>query len=251
MGTVERVSTYDDVPIEPASTLMLLRDGVDGLEVLMLRRTTKLRFAAGHYVYPGGRVDAADGEIESNEAYAFAAVRECFEEAGVLLAVDASGAPVAADHPVFDRRIDVLEDRVAFHELLQSHGLRAATDSMIWCARWIAPKGVFARRFDTRFFVAPHPEGQAWGHDDGETVASEWVRPEVALAHHAANEWELMPPTFFTLHELARHADVASALASARTVGTPPALLPKRRLDAEGRPQGLAFPWEPGYDSLD
>ena len=95
----------EEMPIKPAATVMLVRDTADGLEVFMLRRTASAAFAGGMYVFPGGKVDAADGD--GDEAFVVAAIRECFEEAGVLLAVDAAGEMVVDGHPVLAHRHDV------------------------------------------------------------------------------------------------------------------------------------------------
>jgi len=174
--------TETEVPIRPAATVMLLRDAADGLEVFVLKRTSAAVFASGMYVFPGGKVDAADGE--GDEAFRVAAIRECYEEAGVLLAVDADGEMVHDGHPALAHREAVYDGTVDMRALAAEHGLRLATDSLPWMSHWITPKGETARRFDTRFFMAAHPAGQTSHHDDNETVASMWVRPADALARH-------------------------------------------------------------------
>lgn len=166
--------------MKPAATVMLLRDTTLGLEVFMLRRTNNAVFAGGMYVFPGGKVDAADGE--GDEGYRVAAVRECYEEAGVLLAVDADGRMVDDGHPALAHRTAVYDGDVDVRALAADHGLRLATDALPWTSHWITPKGETARRFDTRFFMAASPAGQTFHHDDNETVASMWVRPADALA---------------------------------------------------------------------
>lgn len=237
-----------EVPVRPAATVMLLRDTGSGLEVFMLRRTVNAAFAGGMYVFPGGRVDDSDGE--GDEAFVVAAIRECFEEAGVLLAVDAEGRTVSDGHPVLDHRHAVHDGHVDVRALADDHGLRLDTGSMVWVSHWITPKGETARRFDTRFFAVASPPGQTSHHDDNETVASMWVRPTEALQRMAAGELALMPPTVANLEFLAPHADVAAALAAARTVGTPPCILPKLRV-LDGRFAGIAMPGDADYDSLD
>ena len=152
---------------------MLLRDTADGLEVFMLRRTNAAVFAGGMYVFPGGRVDPADGE--GDEAFVVAAIRECYEECGVLLAVDDAGRMVDDGHPALAHRAGVYEGTVDMRALAADHGLRLLTDALPWVSHWITPKGETTRRFDTRFFVAASPAGQTSHHDDNETVASMWV----------------------------------------------------------------------------
>lgn len=237
-----------EVPIKPAATVMLLRDTPDGLEVFMLRRTSNAVFAGGMYVFPGGKVDAADGE--GDEGYRVAAIRECYEEAGVLLAVDTDGRMVDDGHPALAHRTAVYDGDVDVRALASDHGLRLATDALPWMSHWITPKGETARRFDTRFFMAASPAGQTSYHDDNETVASMWVRPADALARWEAGELQLMPPTVTNLRVLAAHTSVAAAMEAAWAVGTPPCILPKIRLDAAGRFVGVAMPGEPDYDDL-
>lgn len=238
----------DEIPVKPAATVMLLRDTAEGLEVFMLRRTVSAAFAGGMYVFPGGKVDPADGE--GDEAYVVAAIRECFEECGVLLAIDADGRMVDDGHPVLEHRHDVHDGSVDMRALAAEHGLQLDVDALPWVAHWITPKGETARRFDTRFFAAASPVGQSSYHDDSETVASMWVRPADALVRHAAGELQLMPPTIVNLQFLQAHDDVASAMAAARAVGTPPCILPKIKI-VDGKMAGIAMPGDADYDSLD
>jgi len=237
-----------EVPVKAAATVMLLRDTQSGMEVFMLRRIQNAAFAGGMYVFPGGKVDAADGE--GDEGYRVAAVRECYEEAGVLLAVDVDGAMVSDGHPALAHRHAVHDGDVDVRALSAEHGLRLATDALPWMSHWITPKGETARRFDTRFFMAASPAGQTSNHDDNETVASMWVRPADALERFEAGELQLMPPTVTNLRFLDAHTTVASAMGAAWAVGTPPCILPKIRLTAEGRMAGIAMPADPDYDSL-
>ena len=238
----------EEVPIRPAATVMLLRDTDGGLEVFMLRRTSAAVFAGGMYVFPGGKVDPADGD--GDEAYVVAAIRECYEEAGVLLADDADGRPVDDGHPALTHRDAVYDGTVDMRALAATNGLSLRTGDLPWVAHWITPKGETARRFDTRFFAAACPTGQTSHHDDNETVASMWVRPVDALARGQAGELILMPPTIANLQFLAAHPTVATAMDAARTVGTPPCILPKIR-QVDGRIVGVAMPGDPDYDSLD
>lgn len=227
---------------------MLLRDTDEGIEVFMLRRAAASAFAGGMYVFPGGRVDDADGE--GDEAFVVAAIRECFEEAGVLLAVDERGQMVADGHPVLAHRHDVHAGDVDVTALAASHGLRLATDQLPWVSRWITPRRETTRRFDTRFFVAASPAGQTSLHDDHETVESMWVRPDEALAQGDRGDLMLMPPTVANLRFLADHATVASALDAARSVGVPAPIMPKVRTGRVGMNAVVALPGDPDYDSL-
>jgi len=238
----------DDIPIRPAATVMLLRDTAAGLEVFMLRRTNAAVFAGGMYVFPGGKVDPSDGD--GDEGFVVAAIRECYEECGVLLAVDPQGQMVDDGHPALAHREAVYDGSVDVRALAADHGLRLATDQLVWMSHWITPKGEATRRFDTRFYVAASPVGQSSHHDDSETVASMWVRPADAIASFEAGELQLMPPTITNLRFLEQCPTVADAMTAARAVGVPPVILPKlRRVD--GRMVGIAMPGDADYDSLD
>jgi 8-oxo-dGTP pyrophosphatase MutT (NUDIX family) len=238
----------DEIPIKPAATVMLLRDTTEGLEVFMLRRTNAAAFAGGMYVFPGGKVDPADGE--GDEAFVVAAIRECYEECGVLLAVDADGNMVDDGHPALAHRDAVHDGTVDVRALAAEHGLRLLTDALPWMSHWVTPKGETTRRFDTRFFVAASPVGQTSHHDDSETVASMWVRPADALDRWQRSELQLMPPTVANLEFLHDHHDVQSAMAASRAVGTPPCILPKIRV-VDGRMAGISLPGDADYESLD
>ena len=238
----------DDIPIRPAATVMLLRDTAAGLEVFMLRRTNAAVFAGGMYVFPGGKVDPSDGD--GDEGFVVAAIRECYEECGVLLAVDPQGQMVDDGHPALAHREAVYDGSVDVRALAADHALRLATDQLVWMSHWITPKGEATRRFDTRFYVAASPVGQSSHHDDSETVASMWVRPADAIASFEAGELQLMPPTITNLRFLEQCPTVADAMTAARAVGVPPVILPKlRRVD--GRMVGIAMPGDADYDSLD
>jgi 8-oxo-dGTP pyrophosphatase MutT (NUDIX family) len=227
---------------------MLLRDTSDGVEVFMLRRTTAAAFASGMYVFPGGKLDAADGE--GDVGFVMAAIRECYEEAGVLLATDADGHMVGDGHPALAHRQAVYDGAVDLCALCAQHDLRPAIDDLVWLSRWITPVGEATRRFDARFFVAIAPADQASRHDDNETIASAWVRPRDALARHRAGELTMMVPTVKNLEFLAEHDNSASVMAAARKVGSPEPILPRLRLDDDGRMTGVALPGDPDYADL-
>ena len=238
-----------DVPVRPAATVMLVRDSAAGPEVFMLRRTTQAVFAGGMYVYPGGKVDTADGD--GDDAFLVAAIRECYEEAGVLLAEEPDGALISDGHPALDHREAVHDGTVDVQDLCREHGLRMATDRMAYVARWITPKRESPRRFDTRFFLAVSPPSQHSVHDDTETIASEWVLPAEALRRQVAGEMLMLPPTITTLTFLSGFATAEAALVAGRAIGVPPTILPKIRVGADGAFTGVSLPGDDDYSELD
>jgi glyoxylase-like metal-dependent hydrolase (beta-lactamase superfamily II)/8-oxo-dGTP pyrophosphatase MutT (NUDIX family) len=212
----------------PAATLILLRDG---MEVLMLQRTQHAAFLGGAYVFPGGSLDAQDNdmrrvlgitEAQANErlklssggiAYYVAAIRECFEEAGILLACDQHGAPVEAA-----RAEELMRWRnKPFRELLEAEDLYVPAGDLAYYGHWITAPGR-SRRFDARFFVARAPEGQQGSHDAAETVHDVWITPREALERGARNEIELVNATQQSLKDLARFADPRAAFEHARAL---------------------------------
>ena len=266
------------VPLRPAATVMLVRDhAVNGLEVFMLQRTMKAAFAKGMYVFPGGRVDDVDdaSELEAicdrftdahasgllgvprgGLAYWIAAIRECFEEAGVLLArrADEQDALRFDDPTVESRFVElrraVNDGELGFIDMCMKENLRLTTDTMHYVSHWITPIGE-VRRFDTRFFIAPAPPAQAPLHDDRETIDSLWVSPREALDRCERGELAMIPPTISNLEFLLPHWTTAEALAAAQRVGTPVTVLPKLRTDAEGRVVGIVLPGDPDYADHD
>jgi 8-oxo-dGTP pyrophosphatase MutT (NUDIX family) len=265
------------IPVRPAATVMLVRDGTDGLEVFMLQRTHGAAFARSQYVFPGGKVDDADhGDVfepicdglddgpasaqmgleRGGLAWLVAAIRECFEEAGVLLARPVDDTDVIRfDDPDVAARFNDARHRVhdgslSLADLCEREGLRLLVDRMHLVDHWITPVGE-RRRFDTRFFVARAPEAQEPLHDDGETIASLWVRPADALRMWQDGELQMFPPTVFSLRFLEPHATAEAAMAAAEAVGIPQPVLPKLRLDDEGKVAGILRPGDDGYDDLD
>jgi 8-oxo-dGTP pyrophosphatase MutT (NUDIX family) len=217
-----------------AATIMLLRDS-DDLEVLLLRRSGATPFVPGAHVFPGGAVDPADhepaiegvvdglGEAAARRilgvddgamAFWFAAVRECLEEAGVLLATQ-DGRPVDLGHPVrsdlvaLRRRIERGDEHLA--STCVRHGLRLPLGDLVYVSRWITPAGS-PRRYDTRFFAARTPEGQEAVADDWEAVDAAWWRPADALDAWQAGRIDLIEPTVASLTLLADFDTASSAL---------------------------------------
>jgi 8-oxo-dGTP pyrophosphatase MutT (NUDIX family) len=203
------------VPVRDAATVMLVRDDPAGIEVFMLRRNADLVFVPGAYVFPGGAVDEADA-AEGGDAFAVAAIRECFEEAGALLAYDRSGEFVdLRDEATAERflayRSEVHAGRRTIHEVCAREGLRLAVDALHPVRRWFTPPRS-PRRFVTRLFIARAPVNQVFLHDDRETVASEWVRPADALARFVGGDIELILPTERSLELIAKASTVDELL---------------------------------------
>lgn len=221
----------DDVPIRDAATVVLLRDGAAGVEVWLLTRVTGMAFAAGMSVFPGGRVDDSDAALpitgadipamaarfgcsqDTMRALLGAAVRETFEETGVLLTspvADLSGA-----------REDVELGRVSFGDLLRSNGLSVNAGALRPWSRWVTPKGE-VRRYDTRFFIGALPEAAEARDVTSESSAAEWLPIGVAIEQAQRGQRYLLPPTMLTLAALADCASVAQAQAAADTATMEP-----------------------------
>jgi 8-oxo-dGTP pyrophosphatase MutT (NUDIX family) len=226
------------VPRE-AATVMLVRPAAAGLDVYMLRRQATMAFAAGAYVFPGGSVDPRDADEEVSwtgpdaaewgrifaappslaRALVCAAVRETFEESGVLLAGE-SPESVVADTTSDDweaDRLALLDRSVSLGELLTRRGLVLRADLLRPWSRWITPV-IEPRRFDTRFFAAALPPGQRTRDVGGEASEVAWVRPADALAAGRRGEIRLFPPTMVSLSELAECGDVGTVLSGPRQV---------------------------------
>jgi 8-oxo-dGTP pyrophosphatase MutT (NUDIX family) len=224
----------------PAATVVVLRDSPAGPEVFLVRRHEDTAFMGGAHVFPGGRVDAADHDGDETwcdgipnaekqlntltvaEAVAFhvAATRELFEEAGVLLARDTSGAFVslagADDHARFARaRHDVHGGRTTLRALVERERLRLALDALVLFSHWVTPP-VDTRQFDTRFFMTRVPPHQTPAHDETETTHSIWMTPAGAIANAIDGDIVLPPPTWTTLRELEPFTSVEDAVAWAR-----------------------------------
>jgi 8-oxo-dGTP pyrophosphatase MutT (NUDIX family) len=218
------------------------------------------------FVFPGGVVDLDDGSASMESvcdglsdaaasaqlglasgglAFWVAAVRECFEEAGVLLAdgVDFTDPTVVTTLATHQRTI---HDRTArMEDVCRAEGLRLRLADIAYIAHWITPKAE-GRRFDTRFFITPAPPHQVALHDNVELVHSEWVRPADALKRTATHQLLLLPPTAAALEFLAAHADVASAMAAARAITNPPAIQPVAIMNGD-QFVSLLLPGDPGY----
>ncbi|MDP3796720.1 MAG: MBL fold metallo-hydrolase [Polaromonas sp.] len=206
----------EPAPTRPAATVLLLRDTAQGLEVLMTRRSMTASFAPGAYVFPGGGIDAADaqahgqstrrpGQSELHLTQAIAAIRESFEELGVLLARHADGRYAStADIAALDRQ-------APFAAQCGQRGLTLAGDQVFVLAHWVTDRDL-PRRFDVPFLVARMPEGQSPVADETEQFEPVWVRPAEALARHHAGGFFMIFPTLRTLERLQHYPDVDAVL---------------------------------------
>ncbi len=249
------------VTLRDAATVMLIRDADDGsglpaIEVCMLRRNLASEFVAGAYVFPGGSVDPEDrgpkaealcagrtdaeasallGVGSGGLAFWVAALRECFEEAGVLVARSAAGAP--GPGRLLDTTDPAVAERFAAHrdavngqrsgllDICEQEGLVLAVDAVHYVSHWITPE-LAPRRYDTRFFITAAPPGQIASHDEVETIANIWIRPGEALARHRAGEIEMLPPTIANLRNIEAYRTTGEVMEWASQVTDVPTVLP-------------------------
>lgn len=237
-----------DTPPRDAASVVMLRDSADGLQVLLLRRHADSAVLGGAYVFPGGKVDAADaapdmlarldrapaelhtrlGEpaLTADQAAALyvAAAREAAEESGVLF-LQVGAAEIATHSAATCERLRAGE---AFAALLAEHGARLDTDALAPWVRWITPRrpSVMNKRFDTRFFLAAVPPAQEARHDDVEVTEARWLTPRAALRQYREHAIDMAPPQILSLLHLMQYRDVAHAMQDART-RTPPLILPE------------------------
>jgi 8-oxo-dGTP pyrophosphatase MutT (NUDIX family) len=215
----------DAVVPAPAATLLLLRDGPDGLEVLMMERPAAAGFAAGAMVFPGGRIEPSDRELgrhcsaahgiaEDALVFRIAAIRETFEECGVLLARrDGAMVPGAALEAL--RRSHREAIGADFAAFVAQAGLELAIDALVPYAHWITPVDR-KKRFDTHFYLAMAPSDQQAAHDGQEAMDTVWTTPNAALRAAEEGRYKLIFATLMNLGRLGRSATVAEALATAR-----------------------------------
>ncbi|MDR3529487.1 MAG: hypothetical protein P4L90_02860 [Rhodopila sp.] len=246
----------------PAATIMLLRDGADGIEVFMVVRHHAIDFAAGALVFPGGRVEEADHALAERiddcpnpdgldtEALAFrvAAIRETFEECGVLLA-----RPRGSDQLIDAATLKRLEDQhraalnagsIGFDAVLASEGLLPAPDLLVHFAHWITPANQ-PKRYDTHFFLADAPAEHLAVHDGWEAVESIWITPKQALADTDAGKYKLVFATAKNLEKLGWSRTVKEAMDAARA-STVVTVQPKGT-KLEGTKRLMRIPAEAGY----
>lgn len=220
----------------------------------MVRRTVASDFGAGAHVFPGGAVDAGDSAVASTGTFAgrvigpdyplwaaIAAVREAYEEAGILVAgpgSDASARMVAAPFPAAGENNG---SRVGFRDALTSQGLAVCLDRLRYFAHWITPEGM-PRRYDTRFFLCRAIAGEEPTVDGMEVTEACWVTPRQALAEHAAGQFPLVRATQRQLQHLATFSTVADLWAWATTLREVPTVQARVEYDAAGRPTKVWFP---------
>ncbi len=252
----------------PSATVTIVRDAPGGIEVLMMRRNLKSGFVPGMYVFPGGGLDDADLSFKNNNlcnclddavasatlgvatgglAYWAAAIREAFEESGLLLARNSAGKIITLDEARTAARFDehrrqLNAGTVDFPALLQAEGLQLAADQLTYFAHWITPVSA-PRRYDTRFFMAEAPAGQQPFQDERETIAAEWVSPGAALSRHQRGEFEMRTPTVRTLETFSDFQNVTNLRSGLKKNGDVRAVLP--RIGKDGQRILLG---EPGYE---
>ena len=254
----------------PSATVTLVRDSNGGVEVLMMQRRLKSVFVPGMYVFPGGAVDEQDHapalyelcpQVSDEQAseilgierggldYWVAAIRESFEEAGLLVAYDKDGELLVLDHAAAIERYR--QHRRALNagactllEILRNERLTLAVDRLVYFSHWITPVSA-PRRYDTRFFVAAAPPAQSPLHDNQETISHVWVRAADALARHHAGDFKMRFPTVRTLEEFADFADVETLINAMRAKRNIPTILP--RIRGSG---ARVLPGDPSYDDV-
>lgn len=279
------------VAARAAASVMLLRTGAAGLEVFLQRRAAAMAFAPDVTAFPGGGVDHRDRRPparwhgpaprwwaerlgccseELATALVCAAVRETFEECGVLLAADHTGAPIEISSvEMAAARRRMVEERLPLAELLDANQWAVRAESLRPWANWITPQGR-PRRYDTRFFVAALPDNQRADDSTTEVAAVQWARPTAALAASARGTLQLMLPTRSCLEDLAKASDVAGALLMAEkrpiwpimahieqrdgreivTVPPPPADLKNQNDLTTGKPSIFPTPDVPVVDTI-
>jgi len=233
--------------IRLAATVVLTREGEGGMEVFMIQRPGRGDFPNLH-VFPGGKVDAADHlptlcdgvdeatadrviGVKGGLRYWVAAIRECFEECGVLLA-SAAGRPAIDGADSQERfsgyRARLIDGTLDLAALCAEEGLRLRCDEMLYFSHWLTPEAA-ARRFDTRFFIAKMPHQQNALAHETETQNGRWIRPAAALGLCATGEWQMIAPTITTLRMIDSHADWPTLREAVRKEAHLPELTPELR----------------------
>jgi 8-oxo-dGTP pyrophosphatase MutT (NUDIX family) len=248
----------EPAPIRPAATIVLVRDD-PAFQVLMVKRHHQIDFASGALVFPGGKTHQGDHDPawsahatgweaapEDQRALRIAAIREVYEEAGVLLARDAAGAVFHGDERMGTAREAVARDERAFIDLVAELGVRIDLEALTPFARWITPS-MMPKRFDTWFYLALANSEQLAVCDGWETVDAEWIAPSEAIALAAAGERKVIFPTRMNLQLLAEASSGADAVARAKArplVTVEPKVQPR-----EGGPV-LVIPADAGYGDV-
>jgi 8-oxo-dGTP pyrophosphatase MutT (NUDIX family) len=251
-----------DTPPRDAATVVMLRDTAQALEVFLLKRSGLSDVLGGAYVFPGGKIDPEDASLlgrldqpgidlqaalgepdtalELAASCYVAAIREAFEESGVLFAHDVKVRQV-------DTASKLLREGHGFAEALAQLNLTLATQHVLPWSRWITPRmaSVSSKRFDTRFFVAAVPADQTARHDNVEATESVWLSPRRALEQYRDGAIQLAPPQIMSLAHLSRHDNVASVMAEA-SARRPPLIQPEPFDDTDGT-RVLCYPGDPRH----
>jgi 8-oxo-dGTP pyrophosphatase MutT (NUDIX family) len=248
----------DSVPVLPAATILLVRDDPE-FEVLMVKRHHQIDFASGALVFPGGKIHAGDHDpawehrttgwersLSNKRPLRIAAIREAYEETGILLARHSDGATFRGDDRAGEARDEVATNRLDFLELVERLDVRLDLDALSVFARWITP-ALTPKRFDTWFYIAAAPADQLALCDGWETVDVEWIAPAEALRLAELGERKVIFPTRMNLKLLAEAADARDAVVRAcgRTLVT---VQPEVVSSPEGRV--LVIPPEAGYGDV-
>ena len=237
-GFAQSVDHPPSEPAEakPAATIVLMRDGESGMEILLLKRHRASGFVPGAYVFPGGRTDEADADPALEECALnlrqasvaaflwFAAVREVFEETGVLLARDAQGdwaVDAATSEEIQKLRLGLLEEQLMLRDILQQCKYRIDFSDVVYFAHWITPVAE-PRRYDTRFFAARLPDGREVLADPREMTDAVWLTPADALERFSRGQLPMVFPTVRTLEQLAEYRTTDDALAALRNHAVEP-----------------------------
>jgi 8-oxo-dGTP pyrophosphatase MutT (NUDIX family) len=250
----------------PAATIVLLRDGAQGLELFMVVRHHAIDFASGALVFPGGRVEESDFALARNAAlcpnpdgldtegmaFRLAAIRETFEECGVLFARP-SGSAALIDGTALreverSHRTVLAEGQISFADVLTAYNLLPATDLLAHFAHWITPRHQ-PKRYDTHFFLAMAPEEHLAVHDGSEAVDSLWITPREALADTATGRFKLVFATQLNLVKLATYVTPAAAIEAARAASVVTVLPEATQIDATRRV--MRIPIEAGYGAAE
>lgn len=274
-GANTQMADPNEAPTVPqaAATVLLVRDSKnEGIEVFLVERASKANFG-GAFVFPGGKVDPEDGldnmeaittgssdqelssilgEDKGGLAYWVACIRECFEEAGILIAYREDGSPFdPSDTEERQRFVDYRNrlnaGEVVIEEMCQAEKLTLATERLAYLAHWITPK-IEKRRYTTRFFIAISPSGQEGLHDGSESVNSLWIKPEEALEQQKEGKLLLIMPTIKNLESICGYANVEELLKDKSSIdpSTIPTIEPKFFME-DGKMVGL-LPGDQGYE---
>ena len=244
--------------IVPAATILMLRDGTPGLEVFMVVRHHQIDFASGALVFPGGKIDATDIDaapycdgIESATPYQVAmqigAIREAFEECGVLLArAEGEAALISGDRlkTLVDYRESIHSGEISFAGFLEQEQLRLACDCLVPFAHWVTPD-MMPKRFDTHFYLALAPEDHVAIHDGYESVDSVWISPDQAVEEAKAGKRTIIFPTRLNLEKLSEWSTPDEVIEAAKTLDIV-SVLPWTEKREDGN--YLCIPPEAGYN---